>query len=86
MEFYFVVVSFYNIQINLFNLQLLFHISDGRRNFVLEAAGSILRSFRTRLTTRYLKDEKKEWKLDPPQEPPPLYSVPIDVWREFVKQ
>ena len=50
-------------------------------------AGNKLRTFRTLLTGKYLKDGNKQWLDNPPIEPPMLYPyIPNDVWKEFVHQ
>lgn len=67
-------------------VQSAFVISEDRRDYVYGVAGYRLRTFRSYLTREYLKDKNKEWKQDPPMEPPPQYFIHADVWKEFVQQ
>ncbi|BAT95929.1 hypothetical protein VIGAN_08277400 [Vigna angularis var. angularis] len=68
------------------NIQLTFNVDTCRKTFVLRKAGLLLRSFRTFLAHKYLKDDNGAYLENPPNEPPAKYASIIseDIWRQFI--
>ncbi|WVY91470.1 hypothetical protein V8G54_036984 [Vigna mungo] len=68
------------------NIQLTFNVDICRKTFVLRKAGLLLRSFRTFLAHKYLKDDNGDYLENPPNQPPAQYASIIseDIWRQFI--
>ncbi|WVZ12005.1 hypothetical protein V8G54_016535 [Vigna mungo] len=68
------------------NIQLTFNVDICRKTFVLRKAGLLLRSFRTSLAHKYLKDDNGDYLENPPNQPPAQYASIIseDIWRQFI--
>ncbi|KOM56306.1 hypothetical protein LR48_Vigan10g219800 [Vigna angularis] len=64
-------------------LELTFNVDTCCKTFVLRKAELLLRSFRTSLAHKYLKDDKGDYLENPPIQPPAKYAsiVSEDIWR-----
>ncbi|WVZ03367.1 hypothetical protein V8G54_024173, partial [Vigna mungo] len=68
------------------DIQLTFNVDTCRKTFVLRKEGLLLRSFRTSLAHKYLKDDNGDYLENPPNQPPTKYASIIseDIWRQFI--
>ncbi|WVY96763.1 hypothetical protein V8G54_028914 [Vigna mungo] len=66
--------------------QLTFNVDTCRKTFVLRKAGLLLRSFRTSLAHKYLKDDNGDYLENPLNQPPMKFASIIseDIWRQFI--
>ncbi|WVY98898.1 hypothetical protein V8G54_031049, partial [Vigna mungo] len=67
-------------------IQQTFNVDTCRKTFVLRKAGLLLRSFRTFLAHKYLKDDNGDYLENPLNQPPADYASIIseDIWRQFI--